>query len=108
MRYPPAAQLPQDRSLAAYGHLARPLAIDSAAESSPRNKGQIDQLDLQLFLRSEVPNDHTIVWFGTRHAPFYQHKTLGREPKIENRRIRQNKHASARHFVYFSLGNSPH
>jgi hypothetical protein len=77
MRYPPAAQLPQDRSVAAHGHLPCPLAIDSEAASSSRNRGRIDQLDLQLFLSSEVANDHTIVRFGTRHAPFYQDKSLG-------------------------------
>jgi hypothetical protein len=76
MRYPPGSQLPQDRRLASHRHLARPLSIDPQAETAPGSKRQIDQFDAQSLFRFKIANDHAVVGFGARHAPFYKPKHL--------------------------------
>ena len=76
MKHPPGSQLPQDRRLASHRHLARPLSIDPQAETASGSKRQIDQFDVQSLFRFEIANDHAIVGFGARHAPFYKPKDL--------------------------------
>jgi hypothetical protein len=97
VRNPPSAQLPQNSRFAANRHLARPLSINPKGESSPRDKGQIDQFDFELGGCLQAANDHAAMRFdllvpsftlrasrlcrglpvrsiGTGHAPFYKPK----------------------------------
>jgi len=74
MRHPPGSQLPQNRRFASHRHLAGPLSIDPQAKTAPGSKRQIDQFDMQSLFRFEITNDHAMVGFGARHAPFYKPK----------------------------------
>jgi hypothetical protein len=76
MRHPPGSQLPQNRRLAAHWHPASPLSIDPQAETAPGSKRQIDQFNAQSLFRFKIGNDHAVVGFGARHAPFYKPKHL--------------------------------
>jgi hypothetical protein len=74
VRNPPPAQLPQDSRFTADRHLTRPFPIDPKPESSPLDKGQIDQFDFELFARLKVANDYAVMRFGSGHDPFYKPK----------------------------------
>ena len=64
--------MPQDRCLAADGHLARPFPVYPQAKAASGSKRQIDQFDAQSLFGFEIGNDHAVVRFGARHTPFYK------------------------------------